>query len=338
MKPDTFSLVMSAPKAELHIHIEGSMEAELAFELAKRNNITLPYEDVSTLKKALDFTDLQSFLDIYYACAAVLRTRDDFKELMLAYLSKAQHDNIIYAEIFFDPQTHTERGVDIEDVIVGLHEGIQEGRTRYGVDAKLILCFLRHLSEEDGFKTLEAATPWLHLIDGFGLDSGERGNPPDKFTRLFAECRRLGKHVVAHAGEEGPPDYIIQALDILKVERIDHGVRAVEDPGLVERLASDQIPLTVCPLSNVKLKVYPQLEDHPLPQLLESGCRVMLNSDDPAYFGGYLNDNLRAVQQAFDFDLPEWKTLLANSFLSSFESETQKAEWLTALDQHFSSR
>lgn len=336
MQQDILERVLAAPKAELHMHIEGSMEAELAFTLARRNGIRLPYADVAELKQALDFTDLQSFLDVYYACAAVLCTREDFKELMLAYLARAKADNIVYTEIFFDPQTHTERGIDIGEVITGLHEGLLEGHARYGIEGKLILCFLRHLSEEDGFATLEAARPWLHLIAGFGLDSGERGNPPSKFAQLFKACRETGKHVVAHAGEEGPPAYIREALDLLGAERIDHGVRAVEDQALVERLANEQVPLTVCPLSNIKLCVYPVMTDLPLLQLLTAGARVMLNSDDPAYFGGYLNDNLRAVHAAFDLDSQHWQTLLENSFLSAFVSEAQKRSWIANLRQHFS--
>ncbi len=328
-------LVRSAPKAELHVHIEGTLEAELAFELAHRNGVALPYTDAGALRRAYAFEDLQSFLDLYYACTQVLCTADDFRRLVLAYLERAAQDGVVYAEIFFDPQVHAARGVPLLTVLDGLWAGLNEGRTRFGVEGQLILCFLRHLSEQEALATLEQARPHLGRILGFGLDSGERGNPPARFQRVFSACRGLGKHVVAHAGEEGPADYVRDALDLLGAERIDHGVRAVEDPLLLARLARQAIPLTVCPLSNVRLQVSPDLRRSALPQLLEAGVRVTLNSDDPAYFGGYLNDNLAAVQAALDWDLDTWQGVLSNAFRASFQPSAWKHHWLSRLDAHF---
>ncbi len=328
-------LACRMPKAELHVHIEGTLEPDLAFRLARRNGITLPYADEAALAAAYDFDCLQSFLDLYYACADVLRTADDFRDLMLAYLERAAVDNVIHAEIFFDPQTHTARGVPIGDVIGGFVAGIEQGRARWGVDASLILCFLRHLSEEDGLATLAEAEPYLENIVGFGLDSSEKGHPPSKFERLFARCRELGKPVVAHAGEEGPPEYISEALDLLGSQRIDHGVRSVEDPALVARLVRDGIPLTVCPLSNIRLCVFEKMEQHTLAGLLADGAKVTINSDDPAYFGGYMNDNIRAVQAAFHFDAAAWYRMARNSFEASFAEPAQKAAWIAQLDAAF---
>jgi adenosine deaminase len=334
-KDAILDLACRMPKAELHVHIEGTLEPDLAFALARRNGITLPYADEAALAAAYDFDSLQSFLDLYYACADVLRTADDFRDLMLAYLARAAADNVIHAEIFFDPQTHTARGIPIGDVIHGFVDGIAQGRARWGIDASLILCFLRHLPEEDGLATLTEAEPYLEHIAGFGLDSSEKGHPPSKFERLFARCRALGKPVVAHAGEEGPPEYISEALDLLGTRRIDHGVRAVEDPAVVARLVREAIPLTVCPLSNIRLCVFPAMEQHTLAGLLAAGAKVTLNSDDPAYFGGYLNDNIRAVQAAFHFDAQAWYQLARNSFEASFASEGQKSEWIDRLDAFF---
>lgn len=334
---DTLQLALTAPKAELHLHIEGSLEPELAFELARRNGIALPYASVEALRAAYDFSDLQSFLDLYYACADVLRTEADFRDLMLAYLRRAREDNVIHAEIFFDPQTHTARGIAFETVLRGLKAGAEVARAEWGMSTQLILCFLRHLPEEDAFATLEQARPFMADIDGFGLDSSERGHPPAKFERVFAKCRELGKPVVAHAGEEGPPAYIVEAMDLLKVSRIDHGVRCVEDAALVQRLAREQMPLTVCPLSNVRLCVFKDMREHSLPTMLAAGLCVTLNSDDPAYFGGYMGNNIRAVQAAFDFDRATWCKLLANSFRASFVSEAQKADWIARVDAHFDS-
>ena len=330
-------LALSCPKAELHLHIEGSLEPELAFALAARNGIDFPYASVADLRAAYDFADLQSFLDLYYACADVLRTEADFHDLMLAYLRRARADNVIHAEVFFDPQTHTARGIPFETVLRGLRAGAEAARSEWGMSTQLIMSFLRHLSEEDAFATLEQALPFIDQIDGFGLDSSERGHPPSKFERVFAKCRALGKPVVAHAGEEGPPAYIYEALDLLKVGRIDHGVRASEDPALMQRLAREGMPLTVCPLSNVRLRVFDDMRQHSLPALLAQGSVVTLNSDDPAYFGGYLGANIRAVQAAFEFDAATWQTLIANSFRASFVSPAQRAAWIAQVEAHFAS-
>ena len=331
--PDAvLALACRMPKAELHVHIEGTLEPALAFALARRNGIALPYADEAALAAAYDFDSLQSFLDLYYACADVLRSADDFRDLMLAYLERAAADNLIHAEIFFDPQTHTARGIPFLTVLDGLEEGLKQGKARWGISGRLILCFLRHLSEEDAFATLAEAEPHLARIDGFGLDSSEKGNPPSKFERVFARCRGFGKPVVAHAGEEGPPEYIGQALDLLGSARIDHGVRALEDAGLVARLVREGVPLTVCPLSNIRLCVFKTMADHTLGQLLAQGVKVTLNSDDPAYFGGYMNDNIRAVQAAFHFDAATWYRLARNSFEASFASDAEKSGWIARLD------
>ena len=326
MTPLAFAL--ACPKAELHVHIEGTLEPELAFALAERNGIRLPYADIDALRAAYDFADLQSFLDLYYACADVLRTEADFRDLMLAYLRRAREDHVIHAEIFFDPQTHTARGIPFATVLAGLEAGAAAAEAEWGMSTRLIMCFLRHLPEEDCLAALDEALPYIERIHGFGLDSSERGHPPSKFVHLFERCRALGKPVVAHAGEEGPPAYIVEALDLLKVNRIDHGVRASEDSPLMARLAREAIPLTVCPLSNVRLRVFKDMREHSLPALLDQGLCAMINSDDPAYFGGYMGDNIRALQEAFDFDVAIWRTLFANSFKASFVSEAQRAAWL----------
>ena len=332
------ALLRSAPKAELHIHIEGSLEPELIFELARRNGVGLPYASVEALRAAYAFTDLQSFLDIYYAGASVLLKEDDFHAMATAYFARAAADGVVHAELFFDPQTHTGRGVPMAAVIQGLARACVDARTRHGIDASLILCFLRHLSEEAAFDTLEAAMPYRQHFIGVGLDSSERGHPPEKFARVFAKARASGLHVVAHAGEEGPPAYIESALDILKVERIDHGVRCVESPELVRRLAAERMPLTVCPLSNVKLCVYPAMADHRLPELLAAGLCATVNSDDPAYFGGYLNDNFQAVFEALpQLGAREAYQLMRNSFEASFASDLAKAGWMADLERAFTS-
>jgi adenosine deaminase len=330
------ALLRAMPKAELHIHIEGSLEPELIFKLAQRNGVTLPHASVEALRAAYAFTDLQSFLDLYYAGAAVLLKEEDFFDMAWAYFERAAADNVVHAEVFFDPQTHTERGVPIKAVIVGLEHACRRAHTEFGLSAKLILCFLRHLSEEAAFATLEQALPYRHHFIGVGLDSGERGNPPEKFARVFAKCRELGLHVVAHAGEEGPPAYIESALDLLQVERIDHGVRCVESPALVQRLAALRMPLTVCPLSNVKLCVFPTLAQHNLKSLLDAGLRATVNSDDPAYFGGYLNDNFVQTFAALTALTARdaWQ-LAANSFEASFVDEGHKAQWMRELDAVF---
>ena len=329
-------LLRTMPKAELHIHIEGSLEPELIFALAQRNGVTLPYPNVEALRAAYAFTDLQSFLDIYYAGASVLLTEPDFFDMGMAYFCRAAADHVVHAELFFDPQTHTERGVAFETVIAGLTRACETAQRELGISALLIMCFLRHLSEDAAFATLDAALPFLAHIVGVGLDSGERGNPPEKFARAFARCRALGLRCVAHAGEEGPPAYIWSALDVLHVDRIDHGVRCIEDPALVARLAAERMPLTVCPLSNVKLRVYPTMQQHALATMLDAGLCATVNSDDPAYFGGYLNANFLAVFDA----LPQLTArhahrLASNSFEASFVDADTKRRWTQALDKVF---
>ncbi|USE79245.1 adenosine deaminase [Cupriavidus gilardii] len=325
--------IRRTPKAELHVHIEGTLEPELIFRLAQRNQVKLPYPSVEALRAAYAFTDLQSFLDIYYAGASVLLTEEDFFDMTMAYVERAVADNVRHAEIFFDPQTHTARGVDIEIVIDGIADALAQARTQYDFSSSMILCFLRHLSEEDAFATLEAALPYRDRFIGVGLDSSEHGNPPEKFARVFARAKELGLHRVAHAGEEGPADYVRDALDILQVERIDHGVRAIDDPALVERLARERIALTVCPLSNQKLKVYPDLRDHSLKKLLDAGVAVTIHSDDPAYFGGYMNANWEATFDALPLDAADAHRLARNSFEASFLPPALKAEYLTEVDR-----
>jgi adenosine deaminase len=324
------------PKAELHLHIEGSLEPELIFQLAERNGVSLAYPSVDALRAAYAFTDLQSFLDVYYAGAGVLRKAQDFEDMAMAYLRRAAADHVVRAEIFFDPQTHTERGVAFRTVIDGLTRACMRARTELGVDSELILCFLRHLSEEAAFATLEEALPFRDRFIGVGLDSSERGHPPEKFARVFARCRELGLRLVAHAGEEGPPAYIQSALDVLRVERIDHGVRCTEDAALVARLARERIPLTVCPLSNVKLRVFRRLSEHNLPALLGAGLCATVNSDDPAYFGGYVNRNFQECFAALPALTARdaWQ-LAANSFEASFAGPASKRRWRDALDEAF---
>jgi adenosine deaminase len=328
-------LLRRMPKAELHIHIEGSLEPELMFALAERNGVKLPYASVDELRAAYAFTNLQSFLDIYYAGASVLLHEQDFFDMAWAYLQRAHADNVVRAEIFFDPQTHTARGVAMPTVIDGLHRACAQARTQLGVDAELILCFLRHLSEAEAFDTLEAALPYRERFIGVGLDSSEVGHPPEKFARVFAKCRELGLHLVAHAGEEGPPAYVRTALDLLKVERIDHGVQSSKDPALMQRLQRDRVPLTVCPLSNLKLRVFPQLADHNLKQLLAAGLCVTVNSDDPAYFGGYINDNFVQLADAVGLTPAHAYQLARNSFEASFASDERKREYIGQLDAVF---
>ena len=328
-------LLRAMPKTELHMHIEGSLEPELIFQMAKRNQVQIPYSSVDVLRAAYAFTDLQSFLDIYYAGASVLLQEPDFYDMAWAYFLKAQADNVVHAELFFDPQTHTARQVPMATVINGLHRACVDAHTKLGISASLIMCFLRHLSEEEALQTLEQAKPHLDKIIGVGLDSSERGHPPEKFERVFAQARALGLHVVAHAGEEGPPAYIWGALDVLKAERIDHGVQAIHDAALMQRLAQERIPLTVCPLSNQKLCVFPNLADHNLGEMLDQGLCVMLNSDDPAYFGGYLNDNFLQTFAALPLTAAHAYQLACNSFEASFVPEAQKQVWRTQLDACF---
>ena len=329
-------LLRTMPKAELHIHIEGSLEPELIFALAQRNGVALKYESVEALRAAYAFSDLQSFLDIYYAGASVLLKEQDFFDMAMAYFERAAADHVVRAELFFDPQTHTERGVPIKTVIDGLSRACAEAQRRHGISAALILCFLRHLSEEAALATLEDALPHRSRFIGVGLDSSERGHPPEKFARVFARCRELGLHLVAHAGEEGPPEYIRSALDVLHVQRIDHGVRSIEDAALMQRLARERMPLTVCPLSNVKLCVYPTMAQHQLPALLAAGLCATVNSDDPAYFGGYMNANFLATFEALpQLGAREAHQLAANSFEASFVDASDKHAWRAELDRCF---
>ena len=329
-------LLRRMPKAELHIHIEGSLEPELIFELARRNGVSLPFASVDQLRAAYAFTDLQSFLDIYYAGASVLLKEVDFFDMGMAYFKRAAADHVVHAELFFDPQTHTDRGVPMATVVNGLARACHVAQRELGVSGALILCFLRHLSEEAAFDTLAQALPFRNLLIGVGLDSGERDNPPEKFARVFARCRELGLRLVAHAGEEGPPAYIWSALDVLKVDRIDHGVRCMEDPALVARLAADRMPLTVCPLSNVKLCVFPTLADHPLAAMLDAGLCATLNSDDPAYFGGYLNQNFVDTFAALpQLTVRHAYTLARNSIEASFIPSAERERLVAALDLCF---
>ena len=328
-------LLRSMPKAELHIHIEGSLEPELIFALAQRNQVALPYTSVEALRNAYAFTNLQSFLDIYYAGASVLRTEQDFYDMAQAYFARAAADNVVHAELFFDPQTHTARGVEMATVVNGLHRACEDAQAKWGISASLILCFLRHLSEEAAFETLEQALPFRDKLVGVGLDSSELGHPPEKLARVFARCRALGLRLVAHAGEEGPPAYIWAARDVLKVERIDHGVQATHDTLLMQRLARERIPLTVCPLSNQKLRVFPDLADHNLASLLDAGLVATVNSDDPAYFGGYMNENFLQTFAATGMAAQHAYTLACNSFEASFIDARAKRAYRDRVDAVF---
>lgn len=332
---DLEQFVRGLPKAELHLHIEGTLEPELIFELAARNGVALPYASVQALRAAYEFTDLQSFLDLYYAGAGVLLAERDFYDMTMAYLRRAQADGVVHAEIMFDPQTHTARGVAIETVFAGIARALREMRDTAGMSGCLLMSFLRHFSEQDAFDTLDAALPlraqYADIWTGIGLDSGERGNPPEKFERVYARCRELGFRLVAHAGEEGPAAYVRDALDLLHVERIDHGVRSEDDPALTQRLREQRVPLTVCPLSNLKLCVVDSLDRHNLARLLRQGLCITINSDDPAYFGGYLLDNYLASAQALDLSRSELATLAENSLQASFMSTARKEELMQRL-------
>ena len=327
--------MLSFPKAELHLHIEGTLEPELMFALSQRNNIPIPYASVEEVRKVYDFTNLQSFLDIYYQGCNVLVKEQDFYDLTFAYLDRVSKQGVRHTEIFFDPQTHTERGIPFETVITGITRALDDGPKQFGITSKLILCFLRHLSAEAAMATLQEALPFKHLITAVGLDSSEVGNPPKKFQSVFDKALEEGFLTVAHAGEEGPPEYIWQALDLLHASRIDHGVRSFEDGKLLERLVREQVPLTVCPLSNVKLKVYPSMEEHNLKKLLELGLCVTVNSDDPAYFGGYIEENYEAVRQTLGLTSQDLYQLAKNSFRASFLDERKKQELITELDAAF---
>jgi len=323
--------IKKSPKAELHMHIEGSLEPELMFALAKRNNIQIPFKSVKDVQKAYNFTNLESFLKIYYESAKVLINEKDFFDLTWAYILKCREDNVVHAEIFFDPQTHTERGINFEIVINGIYKAFKKAEKEFDFSFKIIMCFLRHLDEESGFEVLEQAIKHKDKIYGVGLDSSEVGHPPSKFKKLFKKASENNFIAVAHAGEEGPPEYIWEALNLINVKRIDHGVQCLKDEKLVQVLSKKQIPLTVCPLSNIKLRVFNKLKDHNLKRMLEKKLLVMVNSDDPAYFGGYLNKNLIETQIALNLSKDEVKTLLINSFKSSFLDEKKKKEWISKI-------
>ena len=331
---DLDAFIAGLPKAELHIHIEGSLEPELMFALARRNRVEIPFGSVEEVRAAYSFSNLQDFLDIYYQGANVLLAEDDFRDLAAAYFDRAAADNVRHAEIFFDPQTHTDRGVPFDVVMRGLLAGMDEARARHGISSRLILCFLRHLDEEAALATLKEAEPWLDRIKAVGLDSSELGHPPEKFARVFARAGEMGLKRVAHAGEEGPPDYVWQALDVLKVDRLDHGNRSLEDPALVERLAREGMTLTVCPLSNHKLCVVGDLADHPIDRMLALGLNATINSDDPAYFGGYVNDNYRAVAKARGLGRGDIVRLARNGFTGSFLGADQVAAHLAEIDSY----
>ena len=322
------AFIRRVPKAELHLHIEGTLEPEMVFELARKHHVSLPHSSVEALRRAYCFTDLQSFLDVYYQGANVLRDADDFHALSAAYLRRAHADGVVHAEVFFDPQTHTARGVPFEAIISGIHGALAEGQQTLGITHRLILCFLRHLSAADAMATLEQALPHAGAIAAVGLDSSEAGHPPAKFAAVFARARSAGLLTVAHAGEEGPPEYVSEALDLLQVKRVDHGVRSEQDPALLVRLARARVPLTVCPLSNVRLRVFERMEDHNLKRLLQRGLCVTVNSDDPAYFGGYIADNYLAVYRALDLSRADIVQLASNSFEASFLPQAEKDTWL----------
>ncbi len=320
------------PKAELHLHIEGSLEPELLFELSKRNQIDIPFKSVEEVRAAYKFHNLQSFLDIYYQGASVLIHEQDFYDLTMAYLKRCQEDHVVHTEIFFDPQTHTERGIAMKTVIEGISRALKDAEQEWGITSQLILCFLRHLSEEAAIETLEQAKPYLEYIKGVGLDSSELGHPPSKFTNVFKSAKALGLELVAHAGEEGPADYIYEALDILNVSRIDHGVRCIDDDNLVARLIEEQIPLTVCPLSNTALCVYDDMAKHPILSLLEKGVCVTVNADDPAYFGGYMNENFMSLVTSLNLTEAQAKKLAINSFNASFIDDALKQKYIASVE------
>ena len=328
---NAIELIQALPKAELHVHIEGTFEPELMFAIAQRNQIQIPYQSVEEVKQAYNFHNLQSFLDIYYAGANVLVHEQDFYDLAWAYFEKCAEDKVVHTEMFFDPQTHTDRGVEFATVIEGLKRACQDAQQKLGISSQLIMCFLRHLSEEKAFETLEQALPFKDEIIAVGLDSSEVGHPPAKFERVFAKAREEGFLIVAHAGEEGPPEYVWEALDLLKVNRIDHGVRSEEDKQLMARLIAEKMPLTVCPLSNLKLCVVNDMKEHNICRLLQQGVHVTVNSDDPSYFGGYMNDNFIAIQQALDLSNEELKQLAINSFEASFISDQEKQKWIAEI-------
>lgn len=321
----SLALADQLPKAELHIHLEGSLEPELMFALARRNNISLPYEDEDALRQAYQFNNLQEFLNIYYSGMSVLITEQDFYDLTWAYLEHCHQDNVIHTEVFFDPQAHLERGISFETQITGIHRALTDGQDKLGISFRIIMSFLRHLTEESAFETLELAMPYLDRITGVGLDSSEMGHPPEKFERVFKKCRGLGLRITAHAGEEGPPEYVWQAINQLKVDRIDHGNRALEDASLLALIAERELTLTVCPLSNLRLRVIEDLSTHPLLTMMDKGLKVTLNSDDPAYFGGYVNANFHAIIRHLEPSPEQIVQLARNSFTGSWLNDTDKA-------------
>ena len=330
---DIIDYIKKTPKAELHLHIEGTLEPEHMFEFAKRNNISIPYKNIQEVKAAYNFHNLDSFLNIYYEGSKVLINENDFFDLTWAYLLKCKEDNIVHTEIFFDPQVHIDRDISFDVIITGIDRALKKANLEFGLTSKIIMCFLRHLDEESGFKVLDQALKHKDKIFGVGLDSSELGNPPKKFEKLFKKASEEGFITVAHAGEEGPTEYIWDSVNLLKVKRIDHGVQCLKDEKLVEELKKKQIPLTVCPLSNVKLGVFEKLENHNLKKMLNLGLRAMVNSDDPAYFGGYLNKNLIEIQSALDLTIEEVKTLIINSFKSSFLDEAKKNVWIAKINK-----
>ena len=326
-------LIQLLPKAELHLHIEGSLEPELMFKLAKRNSIEIPYKTVADVKEAYKFTNLQSFLDIYYAGASVLINKEDFYDLTWEYILKCVEDNVVHTEIFFDPQTHTHRGIEFETVISGIKEALDDAKEKFGITSNIIMCFLRHLSQEEAFKTLEQSLPYKDIIIGVGLDSSELGNPPKKFEEVFKKAKEEDFRLVAHAGEEGDVSYIETALDLLHIERIDHGVQAINSESLMQRLKEEQIPLTVCPNSNIELKVFETYKEHNIKELLDYGLNVTVNSDDPAYFKGYMNKNFLNLYENLNLSKEDIVTLIKNSFRSSFIDEELKQHYIQKVDE-----
>ncbi len=326
------NFIQSLPKIELHLHIEGSLEPELMFALAQRNKIDIPFKSVEEVREAYNFSNLQDFLDIYYQGMNVLQTEQDFYDLTMAYLERIAAQNVVHTEIFFDPQGHTERGIAFDTVISGITRALKDGETQYGITSYLIMCFLRHLSQDDALKTLEEAMPYKDKIIGVGLDSSELGHPPSKFTDAFAKAKAAGFKIVAHAGEEGPAEYVYEALDILHVDRIDHGNRSLDDDALVKRLADEQMGLTVCPLSNLKLCVVKDMNDHPLKTMLNAGLKATVNSDDPSYFGGYMHENFMSVADALDLSMQDIAILIRNSIEVSFLPEVEKQKHLQSLN------
>lgn len=335
MNEELLQLVEAMPKAELHLHIEGSLEPELVFQLAERNGVQLSYPSVEALRAAYAFNNLQEFLDVYYAGMSVLLKEADFYDLTWAYLQRVYQDNVVHVEIFFDPQAHLERGIPLDVQIGGIRRALEQGQAELGISFRLILSFLRHLSEESALETLELARPFYDQLDGFGLDSSEQGHPPEKFARVFARCKELGFKITVHAGEEGPPAYVYQALDQLQVDRIDHGNRCMEDEALVARIVEAGLTLTVCPLSNLKLCVVKDLAGHPILAMLDKGLKATINSDDPAYFGGYVNDNYRALIQHLPLDRDHLYQLARNAFEGAWISDEEKATHINELNRVF---